>query len=297
MVVGLLVLAGCGAAMYAATGTRAREKTVTAQAGATATPVLRIGLVADVQYADREPEMGRHYRESLAKLREAVTRFQAARLDMLVELGDLVDAADTPQEELGYLKTVEAELAKFTGERHYVLGNHCVWSLTKKQLLANTAAKGEFYSFDKGNFHFVVLDGCYRPDGVAYGGKNSTWQESEIPPAERQWLAADLRATRKKTVVFVHQRLDAPPPYGIASAAEVRRIIEGSGKVLAVFQGHHHKGDLTKTGAVYYCTVAGMAEGAGETNSAYAILDVLADGTLVVTGFRRQESYVLLPGR
>ena len=37
-------------------------------------PLLSFGLLADVQYADVDPEGERHYRESPAKLREAVVK-------------------------------------------------------------------------------------------------------------------------------------------------------------------------------------------------------------------------------
>lgn len=259
-------------------------------------PALRIGLVADVQYADKDSEIGRHYRDSLGKLREAVARFNEEKADLLIELGDLVDAGDTVAEETAYLKAVEAELVKFRGDGHYVLGNHCLWSLTRDEYRKVCAGRGEHYSFDKGGFHFVILDACYRPDGATYGAKNSRWQESLIPEAERRWLAADLAATAKKTLVFVHQRLDAGPPYGVQNAAEVRKTLEDSGKVLAVFQGHHHAGDLQKVNGIHYVTLVGMTEGAGAESNAYGVLDVFGDGTLVLTGFRRQKSLVLPAG-
>ena len=62
---------------------------------------------------------------------------------------------------------------------------------------------------------------------------------------ERDWLAADLAATTNPTLIFVHQRLDnAPPGFGMDSRAAVRKILEQSGKVIGVFQGHSHENDL-----------------------------------------------------
>ena len=40
--------------------------------------------------------------------------------------------------------------------------------------------------FDRGGFHFVVLDACFRSDGVPYGRKNFKWTDTKIPPAERK---------------------------------------------------------------------------------------------------------------
>ena len=47
-------------------------------------PALRVGLVTDLHYADKNPSGTRHYRESLAKLREAVERFNAQKVDLVV---------------------------------------------------------------------------------------------------------------------------------------------------------------------------------------------------------------------
>ena len=256
-------------------------------------PALRIGLLTDLHYADRAPQGTRHYRETIPKLREAVERFNEARLDFAVELGDLIDEADTVEGEIGHLKTIEREFAKFKGGRHYVLGNHCVWTLTKEQFFANCAAKQPFYAFDRAGFHFVMLDACHRFDGEDYGARNFKWNEAEIPPAQREWLQADLKAAKLPVIVFVHQRLDVTGNYGIKSAPEVRLMLEASGKVLAVFQGHNHVNDLREIGRIPYCTLAAMVEGSGAEKSAYGILDVFRDGTLKVSGFQQQKSHEL----
>lgn len=254
-------------------------------------PLLRIGLVTDLHYADQPPRGTRFYRESLAKLRECVNRFNTVPPDFVVELGDLVDEGETVDEEIGFVKVMEKELARLKGERHYVLGNHCVKNLTKQQFRDNCAARAEHYSFDKGDNHFIVLDACYRADGVAYGQRNFKWNDTEIPPAERKWLKADLQATRKKTIVFAHQRLDVQNHYGVKSAPAVRQILEDSGKVLAVFQGHSHQNDYNEIHGIHYCTLAAMVEGSGEKNNAYGMLSLFQDGSLKLDGFRQQKTY------
>jgi UDP-2,3-diacylglucosamine pyrophosphatase LpxH len=253
-------------------------------------PSLRIGLVTDLHYADREPGGTRHYRDTLGKLRTAVDHFNRAKADMLMEVGDLIDAAETVEGEIAHLDRIEAELARFPRDRHYVLGNHCVWTLSKRQFREHSRARAEHYSFDHGGIHFVVLDACHRADGVAYGNRNFTWTDTEIPPGQRDWLKADLAKASGPVMVFVHQRLDVKPSYAVKSAAEVRALLEQSGKVLAVFQGHSHKNDYQEIRGIHYCTLAAMVEGAGEENNAYGLLQVFADGTLKIEGFRQQKS-------
>src|SRR5882724_10195640 len=101
----------------------------------TTKPSLRFGSITDVHYADRDPVDKRFYRESIAKMREAVSKFREAKTAFVIQVGDLIDEAPTAEGELGHLRTVSAELAKFEGERHHVLGNHDVWTLTKEQFL------------------------------------------------------------------------------------------------------------------------------------------------------------------
>ncbi len=253
--------------------------------------LLRFGIVTDLHYAEKEPAGTRHYREAPAKLREAIDRFRKDKAEFLVENGDFVDAAKDVETELAYLKKIDAEFARFPRDRHYVLGNHCVFTLTKEQFIANSGARKAHYSFDHGGVHFVVLDACYRKDGTPYGAKNFDWTDTEIPPRERSWLREDLASAKSWIIVFVHQRLDTGHPYGVKSASLVRRILEESGKVLAVFQGHSHMNEYREIGKIHYCTTAAMIEGSGEKNNAYALVDVYEDGTIRIDGFRKQKDY------
>lgn len=266
-------------------------------AEATATPALRIGLLTDPHYADIPAKGKRHYRESLGKVRAAVERFNEVKADFAVELGDFIDEAATEEGEIAHLKTIEAEFAKFRGPRHYVLGNHCVWTLTKEQFYANCAAKRSPYSWDHAGFHFVVLDACFRADGTAYGAKNFKWTDTEIPELQRRWLAEDLASARKPTIVFVHQRLDITGDYAVKSAPAVREILERSGRVLAVFQGHHHRNDYREIGGIHYCTLMAMVEGSGPENTASGVLEVFRDGSLKLNGAFKQSSYAWKPGK
>jgi predicted phosphodiesterase len=256
-----------------------------------AKPAVRVGLITDLHYADKPPAGTRHYRETLGKLAEAGKQFEKDKPAFVVELGDLVDAAASVETELTYLKRVDKEFTAVAKTRHYVLGNHCVDTLTKDEFLGTVGQAKAHYSFDVGGVHFVVLDACFRADGKAYGRKNSRWNDANIPAAQVDWLAADLKGTDQKVVVFVHQRLDVANDYGVKNAAAVRKVLEASAKVLAVFQGHSHKNDYVEIGGIHYCTLAAMIEGSGAENSGYSTLDVRPDWTITMTGFRRQKSY------
>ena len=79
---GVLVLTSAGMTSYP---TALAEKPAT----------LTIGMVTDLHHADKPPAGSRHYRETLGKFAEASEKFVAEKPDFVVELGDLIDAADT----------------------------------------------------------------------------------------------------------------------------------------------------------------------------------------------------------
>ena len=252
---------------------------------------LRIGLITHLHYADKPPAGTRHYRETLTKLAECAHQFEAAKTTFVVELGDLIDAADSVETEQRYLKTINGEFSAISRDRHYVLGNHCVDTLTKPEFLNAVEQNQSYYSFDRGHVHFVVLDACFRSDGEPYGRKNSQWTDSNIPPAELEWLKADLKATNRRTVVFAHQRLDVSTNHGVKNGSEVRDVLEASGKILAVLQGHSHQNDLKEIGGIPYCTLVAMVEGSGSENNGYSVLEIRADHSIRLTGFRKQAGY------
>jgi hypothetical protein len=257
-------------------------------------PSLRFGLITDVHYADRAPVGKRFYRESIAKVREAVAKFREANPAFVVQVGDLIDEASTVAGEIGHVKTIEAEFAPLPCGRYHVLGNHDVWTLTKAQFLDAIGRKAAHFSFDKGGFHFVVLDACYRADGVPYGAKNNQWDDTDVPADERDWLAQDLKATNQPTVVFIHQRTDFTDPHAIKSGAAVRQILEDSGRVLAVFQGHQHINDHKEINGIHYVTMMATVDGTGETNNAYALVNLFKNGSITVEGFRTQKDWSLV---
>lgn len=252
---------------------------------------VRLGLVTDLHYADKAPAGTRHYRETLAKLEEAAKQFQQDQPDHVVELGDFIDAADSVEVEKGYLKRINKDFSALPGKKHYVLGNHCVYTLTKEEFLEGVGQKKSYYAFDAGGFHFVVLDACFCSDGQPYGRKNFEWTDPNIPADQVEWLAADLKAARGNTIVFIHQRLDVSNSYGVKNAAQVRKVLEDSGKVLAVFQGHSHENTLKDINGIHYCVHRAMIEGSGKENNGYSTVDVFVDGTIRIAGFRKQQRY------
>ena len=261
---------------------------------------LRVGMLTDLHYADREAAGTRFYRESLPKAREAVERLRTERVELLAVLGDLKDMAKGEPETrtLAHLVAIEAEIRRFGGPTCHVLGNHDMDNISKAQALAALTNTGiapdrSYYAFSRGGVRFVVLDACFRADGVAYDRGNFDWRDTFVPPAELAWLETELRAAREPVIVLAHQRLDAEGDAYVKNSPAVRATLEASGKVLAVFQGHDHAGGQRQVNGIHYSTLKAVVEGSGAENNAYALVEVHPSLDITVTGYRRAVSMEL----
>jgi len=263
-------------------------------------PGVRFGIVTDCHYADADPVGTRFYRESLDKLSECVDRMNAEQVDFLIELGDFKDENRPPVEEmtLAHLRKVERVFRRFHGRRYHVLGNHDMDSISKQQFLRRVESTGveadrSYYSFDAEGLHCIVLDANYKSDGSDYDHGNFDWTDANIPARELDWLRRDLATAGGPVVVFSHQMLDGTGAVYVKNAAEVRQVLEASGRVLAVFQGHHHPGAYGYRNGIHYYTLKGMIEGHGEDNNSYAVVKVQPDRNITVTGYRKAASIEL----
>jgi 3',5'-cyclic AMP phosphodiesterase CpdA len=264
---------------------------------AQAPPLVRFGVVTDIHYADIDPAGARTYRESDDKLSECVQVMNAKGAAFLLELGDFKDQDKTPDEAstLKYLETIESVFAGFRGPRYHVIGNHDTDSLSKAQFLAATPNTGIVpnatrYTFVSGGVRFVVLDASHRSDGSDYDHGNFDWSDSNVDAPQLGWLAKTLAASAEPGIVFVHQQLDGTGAYYVKNAAQAREVLEQSGKVIAVLQGHRHEGAFSTINSIPYFTFKGLIEGSGPWNSSYSIVDVMPDLSVRVLGYRQAET-------
>lgn len=254
-------------------------------------PAVRFGFITDCHYALHIAPKDRgdlRYRSlALEKLRNFVRAMNAAKVDFVVEGGDFKDLGRTPAESLEYLDAMEREFAGFDGPRYHVLGNHDHDNLSKAEFLshvknfAQESAKA-YYAFERGGVKFIVLDACYRGDGTAYERGNFSWKEACIPGAELSFLRDELNAATTPCVIIVHQQLDAEDETCIRNADEVRKILEDSGKVKCVIQGHLHEGGFHELNGIGYYTAPASVIGTKTEN--YSIVEVYPSGGVRVLG-------------
>lgn len=299
------------------------------------TRILRFGLISDTHVCDKgdqSPAIAvnaspRYFTGGLAKLEAFAKDMNAAGAAFVAELGDFTDnpadASLSPEKRkaaaLGFVEAAETKLALFKGPRYHVFGNHDTDQLSKQDFAGKTQntgivlPEGQFhYSFDKGGVHFVALDSSYKADGASYSGipgspgAGYSWADANVPKAEVEWLKADLAATKLPTVVLAHQLLGPleqvdslfDPAHSVKNAAEVRSVLEKSGKVIAVFAGHYHDGGYQSVNGIHYLTLQASAAYGNDASyhNQYATVDIFAEGKnyrLAVTGHGIQKSYVL----
>ena len=239
---------------------------------------MRLGLFTDLHFGDGIREGTRFCHLGLKKLEVALQAFEAARVDAIVGLGDLVDSAPTPEEEGRQLRAVCTQLSAAGRPVYPVPGNHCVWSLTKQEYCAITGVDRTWRSATLGGWQLLFLDGCFRSDGVDYGRQNNDWKDALVSEEQVTWLRETLSEGDRPAFVFIHQRLDVEPPYGVKNAAELREILQQSGRVRGVFQGHEHGGARTEIAGIRYTTVAGMVEGSDAARAPFIIIEAQASG-------------------
>ncbi len=279
---------------------------VAALAAPVAAAPLRIGVLTDVHAHDTnalvERKVMTNYAERLDAFVDAMVAWPA---DAVFELGDFVNGDFIMGQAVGdrtriggILVEATARLARWGGPTHYVLGNHDVYDLTKAEFLGTVGAPAATWSFDLGGFHFVALDVQFSKTGQDYG--NSFWVvQGTIPPAQLDWLRADLAATSLPTVVLIHQPLDKEfeleaggPP--VSNRLEVQAALTASGRVVAVFQGHSHDNRYNVVDGIHYVTFAAMVDYDVTTPPSWAAVTLDAEArTITIDGAGLQTDLAL----
>jgi len=267
---------------------------------------LRVGIFADLHAHDSNNPLESlvmvHYRERLGACVDAMNAWPA---DLMIQLGDYVNGTfvlganpGDPARIPAILEDAEAIYARFDGPRHHVLGNHDVQDLSKEEFLERVPATETYYSFDAGAYHFVVLD-------AQYNRKGEDWShifyivQGNIPSFQLDWLREDLESTDRPTIVCVHQRLDVEYDFRsggpeIYNVLETRALLEESGKVIAVFQGHDHDGAYSLIEGIHYVTFRALIDRAEPTPPSWALVTLdPVNRTITIEGAGDQVDYRL----
>ena len=208
------------------------------------TQKLQIGIVADVHMDI--------IHDAFARLRYFMDDMNKRKPDFIIQLGDFALPRTQNQPFLDIWN-------EFEGPSYHVLGNHDMRDLgfTREQTMEWWQMEKRYYSFDKADFHFIVLDGNDKNPGPWEG------YDRFIGTEQKSWLKKDLAKATKPTIVFSHQSLEAES--GVANNAEIRAILEepktnnGDPKVIACLSGHHHTDYVKQINGIPYIQINSMS--------------------------------------
>jgi 3',5'-cyclic-AMP phosphodiesterase len=226
---------------------------------------LTLGIVTDLHFGPEARWQGK-LRKLTHQAGELASAFvqrmnDEVRPDLVVNLGD--DIEDESREaDLARYRECQEILAKARAPLVNVAGNHDLIHLNRDDLARFWHRSGPlYYSLDVAGWHLVVLHTIEKQD-----------VEIRVPEPQLEWLAADLAASRSPTVVLMHhsaseQSLDDSRWWPgrahlalVKERATVRRILEQSGRVRAVFNGHLHWNHLDVIAGIPYVTVQSLIE-------------------------------------
>jgi len=263
--------------------------------GCSTSDSFSFGVIADVQYADKDKVGTRDYRASKDKLTRAVERFDNESMAFVVQLGDLIDGGETAEQDLRDINNV---FNKLKAPRHHVLGNHDFVNIDRQNTMSILSMNRPFYDFTHKNWRFVVLDTMdlavagWKPDSLNYrlgkrmldelalsGAPNAFDWNGGIGPAQKQWLQyvlADAAENKQNVIIFAHHPLmPARDPHKLWNAEEITRIIEAAPAAVAWFNGHKHDMQYHYQNGKYFVTFDGMVE--DTVDRGYAIVTVRKD--------------------
>ena len=272
-------------------------------------PLLKVGLVADPQYADKPMAGSRHYKESIWKLEQAIDTFNYEKVDFVQSLGDIIDDGWSNFDSiLPIYNKLSPDI-----ESYHLLGNHdfSIDSIHMRGLLDRLSMSNYYYSYSKKGWRFIVLDAtdyAYFSNPLhnrdvkkidsyyetTKGESNKQIWNSAIGEEQQRWLKEELAIANKmnqKVIVFSHLPImPESNAHNLWNDFEIVNIIEQSSNVAAFINGHNHAGEYEFNNGIHYITLVGMVE---TMVSSYGILEVYKD-RLVLTGYGNQESMVSL---
>ncbi|MDD5489100.1 MAG: metallophosphoesterase [Candidatus Moranbacteria bacterium] len=226
--------------------------------------LLKFSILADVHKGPVS-----YYKGALRKITQGAKEYLDAYIEEMNErvkpafvmaLGDIIED-DGLENDRRNLKEVIDGLKKLNCPVYYAAGNHDLRNVSEEELAQTFNREKLYYSFDSEDYHGIVLYSKAIEDKIAV-----------ISEDQLTWLKKDLESTDKRCLVFVHHGLSdqdmtgnpwfegAPFPSLVENRSEVQKILEQSGKVAAVFQGHLHWDKMEVQNSIPYFTLQSPVE-------------------------------------
>lgn len=259
---------------------------------------MRFALISDVHLGPQASHQGKL--RKLTHLSEELVAAFVRRMrdelkpDLVINLGDVLEDESPERDRERYTRFV-ALLRDIGKPVLHVAGNHDTVHLSPAELCELWGDVNELtYSRDVHGVHYAVLR------TIEHRG-----ERIELPEEQIRWLERDLAETKLPSIVLMHHpasemRLDGnrwfekrPHLCRVVERRALRQVIEQSGKVLAVFNGHVHWNHFDVIAGIPYITLQSLIENLdddapGRAAAAYAVCD-LDDRRLVITVYGAEQ--------
>lgn len=188
------------------------------------------------------------------RLQKILKTAEAEKVDFVIELGDFCHPGANND---SFMKIWN----DFPKDKYHVLGNHDMDRCSKEEYIQSKNMPGRYYSFDRGEFHFIVLDANNRFENGEYipyhKGGYSRPTSDYIDDEQIEWLRKDLAVTEKQCIIFSHQSLEIV----VKNRDVIQRIFEqenkqaGFKKIVAAFSGHDHTNYSKEINGISYVQI------------------------------------------
>ena len=231
---------------------------------------MKIGLFTDTHYRCKDSEGGRNFNSACEKVARVLDIFKSEKCDLVICLGDLIDKEPSHEKEIDNLKKLSTLFDASGLDIIALMGNHDGFCFTKDEFYSVLGEKYEPKAMLIGDKALIFLDACYFASGVHYAPGDTDWKDTCYPHAAA--LQSELAACPCPTCIFIHQSIDPAirEDHRLSNSAELFHIIEESGVVKTVFQGHYHPGQSSFYQGVRYITLPAMCE----NEAAYWVFEV-----------------------
>jgi predicted phosphodiesterase len=264
------------------------------------TPKLSIGIVADLQYCDTDPEMNRYFRNAPQKLSQVAEVLNKHKPNFVVNLGDTID------HDWQSFDGIMPLFQKFESRIYHVLGNHDYEVKDQYKPLVHEKLETEkYYSFSDKGWRFVVLDGNEISTFANLKGSNnyelaeqwlgrekinSNFWNGGIGSDQLVWLEQQLREadeSKENVIIFCHFPVYPEHRHNLLNDRELLSLLENHHCVKAWINGHNHDGNYDQVHNIHFLNVKGIVD--FEFELAFCLLRIY-DHHLEIEGFGNEIS-------
>ena len=257
---------------------------------------MRFAIVTDIHIGEERPYEGlirKLSRFSLSSLEKIVNRINS-ELDcaFMVQLGDLIEDGKDAEEDLAnYMKGIAAFAACKIPVLH-LLGNHEQVNLDYEQVCRAAGLKNLHYSCEIEGYKQICLFSHSKDHTDIY-----------VDEQQLRWLEQQLTDAQKPCLIFIHHPIDEQDLKGsfwfekypdycfVQQRNRIRKLLEDSGKVIAVFNGHVHRNYFSTINGIHYFSLQSLVErmpGLNQPGETHAFIEVNPDQIVVdIHGFDR----------